>query len=152
MKNALTLLELIFVLVILGILAAVGATAVRPRPLPNDARYIALKIMHAQYEGLFFDHRDFDGGEIGAESDRGCLVLEKTALEENATEGRSPYRIRSTLSGDLKDKKLCFDHLGRPSEGDHSHPLTTVQELDLGYGGKTVTLSVFPLSGYVTIH
>ncbi len=151
MKKGVSLFEMILVLVILSILLATGSIIYRPRHLINDSHYITLKIAQAQYKGLGFDHRDGKGGSISANEDIGCLTLTKEDLEEKATKGKAPYRIHSTLSGELAGKRLCFDHLGRPSLDDPLHPIHSIQELKINYNNTSRTLLLFPFSGYVII-
>jgi len=151
MRRAFTLLELVFVIVIIGILAKIGSEAFRTDYLRNDAAFVALKIRQAQFEGIGFDHRTFDGSQIADTT--GCLTLTQVSLEENATAGRAAYRLHASLTGDLAGKTLCFDHLGMPhDDGSHiSTPMAAAATLTLTYGGRERNLTVLPRSGYVII-
>ena len=151
MRRAVTLLELVLVIVIVGILAKVGVDSFRPDTLRNDARYIASKIRHAQYRGIGYDHRDFNGSEVSDNADIGCITLDKEHLDGNASRGEIRYAVRSELSGELAGTTLCFDHLGQPGQDDHSHPFHQLKILTLKHGNREANLSVLPLSGYVII-
>ena len=59
MKNAYTLVELIFVIVIIGVLAGVASTSFKSDYLRADMNYIAAKIKEAQYKGIGFEHKVF---------------------------------------------------------------------------------------------
>jgi prepilin-type N-terminal cleavage/methylation domain-containing protein len=156
MRRAVTLLELILVIVIIGILAKIGLGMIRTHPLLDDAQWIALQIRQTQYRGIGYDHRAFGGGEIDQEATVGCLTLDRESLDSNASQGEAHYRIRSQLSGELAGKELCFDHRGRPSLNDtpdhnHSNYLITPQSLILSDRDRNLTLELLPLSGCVII-
>jgi hypothetical protein len=146
-----TLLELVFVIVLIAILAKTGSEMLKVRHLRDDAAYVAMKIDEARFAGIGFDHRGFDGGETGG--DEGCVTLSAEGLEENATAGRAAYRLHVTLSGDLAGKTLCFDRLGRPhDDGSHvSEPLGETKSLILQEGADQREIKVLPQSGYVII-
>ncbi len=145
---AFTIVELVFVLVLIGILSAVGSSMFKANHLRDDVNFISLKITQAQYQGIGYDH-------YKQESDTtiGCIDLNKEKLEENTTNGKSNYHIFSTLSGDLNNKKLCFDRLGRPHDGNFTNDsLFLVQKmLILDHDGQEINITVYPKTGYVII-
>lgn len=144
-RNAFTLLELVLVLVIVGILAGVGAELFRPNYLERDARFVLMKIRQAQYEGVGYDRRKF-GSETKVITKIGCLDM-NGSLNETMSDGEVHYRLHAELDGPLKDRTLCFDRLGAPSASGVSFPAS----LTLRYGSKELNVTVFPNTGYATI-
>jgi len=153
-KKAFTLLELLFVLVIIGIMVGVGSSAFKPTYLIDDTNFILLKIKEAQHEAIGFDRRDFGGGLIAGHEDIGCVTFIKTSLEENATTPNEiNYKLRVELSGTLKDKTICFDTKGAPHKvNDDALEIQETQEtLTLTYSGKSRTITIEPKTGYAKL-
>ncbi len=153
MRNALTLLELIFTLLIIGILIVAGSQNLHTSFLNNDTSFITSKIIQAQYKAQGIDHRDENGDEIANDSisNIGCIKFTKEALDDSANSSKANYKIHASLSGELANKKLCFDQIGRPSLNDHLHPIKTTKDLILSYQDRNRTIIIYPQSGYVII-
>jgi prepilin-type N-terminal cleavage/methylation domain-containing protein len=151
MKNAYTLVELIFVIVIIGVLAGVASSSFKSDYLRTDMDYIVSKIKEAQYKGIGYEHREFGGGEDGGSI--GCLTLTKSSLEGKATDGNVLYRLHVDLSGDLYNKTLCFDAKGQAhDDGSFSSAAITEQKLlELTYNGVTKKITILPVSGFAII-
>jgi len=155
MKQAFTLLELIFVLVIIGVLTKMGFSLFRPHYLDRDASFISMQIQNAHYHGIGLDHRSFGGGYVTIDNDQSCLEITKTSLEASASNsGAKGYTMHSDLSGDLSGDTLCFDHFGRPGLDNHnkSNLISEKKSLTLKYGQKERNITIYPKSGYVTIN
>ncbi|WP_201352407.1 pilus assembly FimT family protein [Hydrogenimonas urashimensis] len=154
MKNrAFTLIELIFVLILVGILGSTAAALFRPDRLLNDTKFILAKIMKTRYEAIGYDHRNFDGSMTHAPI--GCLRLQKGALEDNRSIAGS-YRMKESTAitfGGIGGNTICFDSLGRPHDGDFSLASLLHRPVDINVsnGKKTYSIIVYPVSGYVTM-
>ncbi len=147
MKKAFTLLELIFVIAIIGILAGVASTSFKSDYLSGDLNYIVLKIRQAQYRGIGFEHRVFGTNNAPADYINGCIRLEKAALEESATEGDIAYKLHVD---DFDDGTLCFDAKGRPHNGDFTGGtlLSEKKVISLSYNGETKQIIILPVTGF----
>lgn len=150
-REAFSLIETIFVIVIISIIAATGALSVRPHRVENDSRWVLMQIKKARFEGLGVDHRSFGSGEIDDPSDLGCIVLDRDWIAANSRKGGARYEMKAELVGELAGKKICFDHLGRASEGNYSNLLHSTASLIVSYGERNRTIVIFPESGYAII-
>jgi len=157
-KNAFTLIELIFAIVIIGIMAKVGSSTFEPRYLANDTNFIVAKIKEAQFIGIGYEHNGF-GVEDSDGSDnigQGCIKLDKVALSESATDKNSSvsYKVKSNIvSEDGVSTLLCFDSKGSPHDGDftQSSLYSEKKSFTIKYNGKQKSITVEPITGYVII-
>lgn len=136
MKKAYTLIELLFVIVIIGIMVGVGSTSIKTNYLINDVNFISGKIRQAQYQAIGYSKVSF-GSTAPISSNIGCITLNKTSLDEKN------FKIHSTLSEELKDKTLCFDSKGAPT--------ITEKLLQVQYKGETAEIKIEHITGYVII-
>ena len=149
MRKAYTLLELIFIIVIIGILAGVASTTYKSDYLKSDVNFIAVKIKEAQYKGIGYEHKVFGTDNAPVDYINGCIRLEKTALEDKATDGNAAYKLHVD---DFDAGIVCFDAKGRPHDNDFS-PATLRSEkkvIDLSYNGETKSITISAVSGFVT--
>lgn len=142
MKKAFTLLELIFVIVLIGVLSGIAFYMNRPDPTKADAQYTLLKLKEARYRAIGYD----------AASQSNCVTLTKEALSNNET---PTHTIKSAISPtSLSGNEICFDNLGRPHDG-NSVTLNTLLRSDLNItftsGTKSSSIRIFPQSGYAAM-
>ncbi len=152
MKKAFSLLELIFVIVIIGIMAALGAGSIKTNHLLNDSHYILGKIREAQYKGIGFEHRNFDGTFIA--NTQGCVTLTPAFLDGNASKAEAKYSLHVNIDhSSLTTDTLCFDTKGRPHDGNFAQNTLIMEQkvLNLTYNTKSTTITIEPLSGYAII-
>ena len=150
--KAFSLLELIFVIVIIGIMAGLGSASLKTNHLLNDSHYIIGKIREAQYEGIGFEHQNFDGSFIS--SSRGCVILTEEKLDDNASVSGGKYSLHVSINHSaITTDTICFDAKGRPHDGNFAqNTLFTEQKvLILTYNTKSVSISIEPLTGYAII-
>jgi len=152
-KNAFTLIELIFVIVIMGIMAGIASTSFKPTYLIDDSNFIIAKIKETQFLGIGYEHLSFGGTSSGFDASSGCIEIRKSSLEENATnQNEINYKIHSVLSGELNNTKICFDSKGRPHEDNFDGALlTTSKILTLKYSEKERNITIEPITGYVIL-
>jgi len=155
-KNAFTLIELIFVIVIIGIMAGVGSSSFKPRYLANDTNFIVSKIREAQFVGISYEHNDFGLEDSDGSDNIGEGCIELTDLNESATDKNSAvsYQVKSTIkSEDGVGTLICFDSKGRPHDGDftQSSLYSGKKSFTIEYNGKQKSITVEPITGYVII-
>jgi len=146
MRKAFTLIELIFVIVIIGIITGVGSSMFKTNYLLHDTNFIVLKIRQAQYQGIGYEHNGFGVEATSPDYDKGCIKLDDNLSDAN-------YKLHVTLGGYLNNKTLCFDSTGRPHEGDFtkSSLITEQKVLNLVKNTKIVSISIEPVTGYAII-
>ncbi len=157
-KQAFSLIELIFAIIIIGIMAQVGSSTFKPRTLDNDVEFIVAKIKETQFLGIGYEHYSFkdDKYDDGGSSVVGCIDLTPNSLSESATDKNTTvsYKIKSTIDGvNGVSSLLCFDSKGRPHED--SFELSTLysekKSFTIEYRGKKKIITIEPITGYVII-
>lgn len=153
MKRAVTLLELVLVLVLIGILSAIGIYSYHPNYLAQDSHFVLMQLLKAKYQGINYDKRyNFMSSDLNTSI--GCIDLRDE--EWNKTANRLHYKLHSTIHNISAHTVLCFDRYGRPVFDDNNstkNPETTKRDiLQLIYRGNELNLSILPVSGYVIIN
>lgn len=144
MKNAFSLIELIFVVVLIGVISGIGFYMSRPDTPRQDAQYTLLKLKEARYRAIGYD----------ALMPEHCVTLTPDSLSDNEP---PKHTIKSTLtlSTALPGDTVCFDALGRPHKG-NSIDLTTLlpSSMDINVSdssGKSTVIRLYNGTGYAII-
>ncbi|HIC43738.1 MAG TPA: type II secretion system protein [Sulfurimonas sp.] len=150
MRKAYTLVELIFVIVIIGVLAGVASTSFKSDYLSADADFIVAKIKQAQYKAIGFEHKVFGSNLAPVDYNNGCINLETISLEDSAVDGKVSYKLHVDS---FDEGTLCFDAKGRPHDADFT--LATLRSdtkvITLSYNGQTKDILILSLSGLAII-
>lgn len=144
-RYAFSLVELIFVIVLMGVLSGIGFYMSRPDPTRADAQYTLLKLKEARYRAIGYETGD------GSCSEGGWVKLDTDSLENDG--GTVKHEFKSTIFPGAT--VLCFDSLGRPHEGNNtfSSSLRHVP-MDINFtapGGKKSIIRLYPQTGYAII-
>lgn len=145
MRRGVTLLELIFVLVIIGVLTGIGFYAFRPHYLQDDTSYVAMRLKQIKYEAIGYDRHIASLGEPN--DSIGCFSLEDLN-DTHQTRGQNPYRFHSDLNWNSPVQKLCFDEFGRLHQ--KSYDGTLLQDevnITLSYKDEERNILIDPWSG-----
>ena len=147
--KAITLIELIFVLIIIGILTSVGFYSAKPNYLLQDGIMVQKRLLQARYEGIMYNKQNFDNF---ISSKIGCVALDELNRSEDG------YRFHSSLEINDSLNPLCFDSFARPHKSGDSNKtsldtLVTQKSwlLSIRYNNKELKFFVLPESGYVII-
>ncbi|WP_353661784.1 type II secretion system protein [Hydrogenimonas sp. SS33] len=148
-RAAFTLIELIFVILLIGLLGAVGRSYFRADRLLDDTRYIASRLAQTRYEAIGFDHRSFGGAPVHEEV--GCLTLDRADLEGNLSKAGA-YRLHADTRIEVQGtggNTICFDGKGRPHDGDFrlSTLLHKTADIEVSGGSETYRIRLYPVSG-----
>ncbi|MCJ7766429.1 MAG: prepilin-type N-terminal cleavage/methylation domain-containing protein [Thiovulaceae bacterium] len=150
MRRAFTLIELIFVVAVIGILAGVAGSMFKTNYLRNDTDLIVLKIRQSQYKGIGYEHNGFGLQSSVPDYENGCIDLNSSAFQASASSGVAAYSLHvDAFDGGI----LCFDAKGRPHENNFASGtlLTEKISIDLSYRGETKTIVILPKNGFVII-
>ncbi len=156
MRKAFSMIELIFIIVILGILAGAIKMAIPDNRLSSDTNFVLQKIKEKQMYALNYDHFTF-GDESWRDTayDNTCISLDKNSfntLEENSKSPKK-YKLSSLTTITVTQSKVCFDNLARPYKTDYklNNFLNMPIELNITYKSRTKRLIIMPYSGSVII-
>jgi prepilin-type N-terminal cleavage/methylation domain-containing protein len=143
-KRGFSMVEIIFVIVIMGILAFLGSSYLPDNRLLNDTNFVMMKIKETQKNAIGNDINGFNAPWI-KENNSTCITLNKDYLDSLDEKYRLSFNsISSTL------EQICFDEYGRPYSASE-HKLLPKIDINVTYNGKMKQISVFPYSGYVTL-
>lgn len=141
-KSAFSLIELIFVIVLIGILTGIGFYLSRPDYTRQDAQFTLLKLKEARYRAIGHD----------ALSPAGCVTLTSAGLTADDTAPR--HEIRSIIAHDAPSDTICFDGSGFPHSGNDisvSTRLHTDVTILFTKGDQNSSIRVFSGTGYAII-
>ncbi len=140
LHKAFSLIELIFVIVIIGVMAGVGMSSFKPTYLIDDVNFIQGKIQEAQSYGIGYEHLNFDGTLIA--DSKGCIEITNSALNDEN------YKLHVN---DFDYGTICFDSKGRPHNNSYNGALLEQKVLKFTYNAKDRDIIVEAVSGYAII-
>ena len=149
-QSGFTMVELIFVIVVIGILANVGSSYIPDNRLSNDTKFLILKIKEKQKNAIGYSVQNFGDKPWSTEDNSTCIDLNTTKLEKEDLKSQKPHKFNSKLNVD-GDTTLCFDSYGRPYQSEQL--LLKSLDMNLTYRkNEYKSISVAPMSGYVIIN
>lgn len=154
-RRGFTMLELIFVIILISILSSIGIGFIPNHDVMNDTNFISMQVKEKQKNALNYDTNAFTTRpwylvQNSLEYNLTCIELDKDVINtiEASKNEQKTYQIKTDIISSLASKTLCFDFLGRPYEHDTEQLL--LQNVDINVSDKHI--SVFPMSGYVKIN
>ena len=155
-RSAFTMIELIFIIVILSVLSAAVTMSIPDPRLKTDTDSIIQKIKSTQLKALSYSHENLnDPSWRQKDYNDTCISLNKNSfnLIEKSQNTPKPYLLstQTTITSDIS--KICFDHLGHPYKTNYelNNFLKMPIELNITYKQKTKQMVIMPYSGYVMI-
>ncbi len=150
MTKSFTLLELIFVIVIIAILAGVGTFFYKPKYLDTAIRRAILKIYETRYQGIGYNKNFQDLGNVNTSV--GCINLEndiKDAIKEVVGEKKvEKFTIKASK------EVICFDYIARVHDDNNTEIDSLVFnniEINISYNNSLKTIIITPNTGYVFV-
>ena len=144
-RSGFSMVELIFVIVLLGILASIGKNLLPDNRLLNDTNYVVMKIKETQKNAIGNDINGFET-PWSQENSSTCIYLSKDRLERRDLKSQKPHKLSSTISVD-GNETLCFDEFGRPYQLEQL--LLDRLNITLRYNDSNRTISILSISGYI---
>ncbi len=146
-KKAFSMIELIFIIIVLGILATTMKMNMPDNRLLLDINFITQKIKTKQIYALSYDNFDYQAKTFN--DAKTCIYIDKDALnlDEKNISKLSPYQIRSKITIDSNDNNICFDNLGRPFNVNNfiNMPIS----FNISYKDRNKTIKIMPFSGCI---
>jgi prepilin-type N-terminal cleavage/methylation domain-containing protein len=146
MKCAFTMIELIFVIVLMGIMASIGGNLLPDNRLLNGTNTVTMKIKEKQKDAIGNDVTGF-GIPWTRDSNATCITLDDNLTKEDVKDKAIIHVVPVGFSN-----PLCFDQYGRPYLPIEEHLLLNKVGINVTYKQQDTTISVFPMSGYVIIN
>ena len=149
MRKAFSMIELIFIIIILGILATAMKMNMPDNRLLLDVNFITQKIKEKQIYALSYDNFDYKSATFN--DDKTCIYINKEVLnldEKNSTKA-NPYQIRSKITPN--DLNVCFDNLGRPfnMSTNVNNFINMPISFNIVYKNRNKTIKIMPFSGCI---
>lgn len=127
-----SMVELIFVIVLLGILASIGGNILPDNRLLQYTNNVTMKIKETQKNAIGKDVNGF-GTSWSADNNVTCITLDSSLhVQDNS--------------------RICFDEYGRPYDSVMEQLLLVKKDINVTYNGTFETISVLPMSGYVKLN
>ncbi len=152
-RHAFSLVELIFVIVLMGVLTGIGFYMSRPDPTRADAQYALLKLKEARYRAIGYD--DYNESNCVTLT-REALSLNKVPRHEIKSDEVSIKKLSdgNDYASELEDRTICFDSLGRPHKEKNIDLSSLVHEdLNITFekSAKSTSVTLFSGTGYAII-
>ena len=143
MRKAFSMVELIFVIVLMGILAYVGSGFLPDNKLFEYTSKAIMKIKETQKNAIGYDVNGFGKPWSNVDYNTTCIKLDKKSLLETGSN-----LVKVTHPSWIN--KICFDEYGRPYQS--KHLLLSVVDINITKDSQIRELKLFPMSGYVIIN
>ncbi len=143
-----TLIELIFVIVIMGILSFIAISYIPDNTLSDDTKalenLIKLKETYALgYEANMSDEND---------KKRVCITFDKNYINSEENNSKIRYYIKSNISSNIQT--VCFDKFGRPFKDSvdvmDQNLLHKNVTITLKYKNQEKNITIDQITGYVS--
>lgn len=141
------MIELIFIIIVLGILGSMMKMNMPDNRLLSDTNFIIQKIKAKQIYALSYDNFDYKTNQFF--DDKTCIFINKDRINTNEknSSNANPYKISSKTTITPDDLNICFDNLGRPFNVNNfiNMPIS----FNISYKDKNKTVKIMPFSGCI---
>ena len=146
--KAFSLIELIFVIVIIGILTFSALEFIPDNTLISDKEMLKLKIMQKKSNALGYKRIGFD--------DYICITFDKDYLndEDKGSSEKVHYTFKSDINVEgLSGNRICFDNFGRVYDNEVDVALENLIDnaiiIRLTYKNEEKNITIYPLVGAI---
>lgn len=168
MKKAFTMIELVFVIVVIGILAAAIIPSLKDTKLSEDVIKFIANVRYAQHLSLVYDSFDTSSNwylksycmdligtneiEINRDDGTGTKTPAIDASNSNKTLHVIFTGTTFAITSTKQFTRLCFDHLGRPmADSIQLNSQNLINDkivLQFTHGSETAIVEIMPETGY----
>lgn len=152
---AFTLIELVFVIVLIGILTSVASNFIPDNRLLNDVNFLTMKIKQKQRNAIGHSTYHFGSSSYWSYNKNSCIDLNTTNIKKIALNEKKSFKFSSsiTVSADEGNSTICFDEYGRAFHS--GHILHNELDINLSIPGskqQSKSFSIMPVSGFIVLH
>ena len=145
--KAFTLIELIFVIIIMGLLSFIAVSYIPDNTLTDDAKAIKNLINYKETYALGYEANMSDEND----KEKVCITFNKNDINNEENLSKVKYFIKSDISSNVQT--VCFDKFGRPFRNSvddlDQNLLHTNVVIMLQYKDKNKTIIIHKITGYV---
>jgi len=147
-----TLIELIFVIVIVGVLSIGAVNAIPDNTLQNNTNYIYNKILEKKANSLGFEANMQNEDENSSV----CITFDKDWLKNDEKHSKVKFNLSKRVSISSTNSTVCFDYMGRPYDGSvdldkFSNLLHDKVNVTIRYNNKPKIITIYPMTGDVEV-
>jgi len=150
--KAWTLIELIFVILIVGLLSIGAVNSIPDNTLLNNRNFLYNKILEKKANAIAFE-ADMNNSE---ENRSVCITFTNDWLKKDENYSKVKFNLSNRITVTSTVSTVCFDYLGRPYDGavdldSLDNLLHDEVNVTLKYNvdNKEKNITIFPISGYV---
>ena len=146
--RAFTLLEMIFVIVIMGILSFIAISYIPDNTLSDDTKALENLIKLKETYALGYE------ANMSSENDKKkvCITFDKDYINSEENNSKIRYYIKSNISSNIQT--VCFDKFGRPFEDSidemDQNLLHKNVKITLKYKNQEKNITIYQITGYVS--
>ncbi len=145
--KAFTLIELIFVIVIMGILSFIAISYIPDNTLVDDTKALKNLIKLKETYALGYEANMSDDND----KKKVCITFDKNILNNEENSSKIRYYFKSDISSNIKI--VCFDKFGRPFDNSidtkDENLLHKNVTITLSYKNKDKNIIIYQITGYV---
>ena len=145
--KAFTLIELIFVIVIMGILSFIAISYIPDNTLTDNTKALKNLIKLKETYALGYEANMSDDND----KKKVCITFDKNILNNEENSSKIRYYFKSDISSNIKT--VCFDKFGRPFDSSidkkDKNLLHKNVTITLSYKNKDKNIIIYQITGYV---
>jgi len=147
-----TLIELIFVIIIVSVLSIWAINSLPDNTLLNNTNYIYNKILEKKANSLGFEanmNKEDENRSV-------CITFDKDWLKNDEKHSKVKFNLSNRVSINSEINTLCFDYMGRPYDGSvdldkFSNLLHDEVNVTIRYNNKPKIITIYPMTGDVEV-
>jgi len=147
-----TIIELIFVIIIIGLLAIGAINAIPDNTLLNNTNFIYNKILEKKANALNFEANMSNGDENRTV----CITFTKEWIKNDEQYSNVKFNLSNRITITPQIQTICFDYLGRGYNGSvdlekFKNLLHSDIEINVSYKDQVKTIVINPITSNVEI-
>jgi len=153
-KNSFTLIEMIFVIILVGILSIGAINSIPDNTLPNNVNFVYNKILEKKANALALK-ADINNND---ENRSVCIKFNNEWLKNDEKYSKVKFNLSNRVTISSTENVVCFDYLGRPHKNkidldSFDTLLHNKVDVTIRYNNeqKEKNITIYAITGYVEI-